>query len=70
MPSGPSCCMKNRFANEGCKKIQPDCASELEKKLDEMRKERELQDTKLWTPTEPPTGPPTGPNKIKKECAK
>jgi len=65
MPNGPSCCMKNRFANEGCKKIQPDCASELEKKLDEMKKERQVQDTKLWSPTNA-----AEPNKIKKDCAK
>ena len=42
-------CPKNRFMNEGTEKKSPECSSELEKKLAEMKKERELQDKKLWT---------------------
>ena len=54
-------CPKNRFMNEGTEKKSPECSSELEKKLAEMKKERELQDTKLWTPQI------SEPNKIKKD---
>ena len=42
-------CPKNRFMNEGTEKKSPECSSELEKKLAEMKKEREMQDKKLWT---------------------
>jgi hypothetical protein len=35
--------------NEGTEKKSPECSSELEKKLAEMKKEREMQDKKLWT---------------------
>ena len=56
-------CPKNRFMNEGTEKKSPECSSELEKKLAEMKKERELQDTKLWTQISEPL--PI--NKIKKD---
>jgi hypothetical protein len=48
--------------NEGTEKKSPECSSELEKKLAEMKKERELQDSKLWTQVSEPL--PI--NKIKK----
>jgi len=55
-------CPQNRFMNEGTEKKSPECSSELEKKLAEMKKERELQDSKLWTQVSEPL--PI--NKIKK----